>query len=151
MAGRRIGDNPLSEPMLTRFTDAYMRHWGWGCGGCGGWGVGGGRGRGRWVKYIYSEAQMSVPVVWVEICVFISVGCKVASTVNWWMIMSYRGHFVNEPIQWETTLHCSVVSGWLTSVTYMLTSYLTHCEKIAAFCRRHFQMHFLRWKCMNFA
>ena len=21
-----IGDNPLSEPMLTRFTDAYMRH-----------------------------------------------------------------------------------------------------------------------------
>ena len=23
---RRIGDRPLSEPMLTRFTDAYMRH-----------------------------------------------------------------------------------------------------------------------------
>ena len=28
MAWRRIGDKPLSEPMLTRFTDAYMRHWG---------------------------------------------------------------------------------------------------------------------------
>ena len=26
MAWRRIGDMPLSEPMLTRFTDAYMRH-----------------------------------------------------------------------------------------------------------------------------
>ena len=27
MALRRIGDEPLSEPMLTRFTDAYiMRH-----------------------------------------------------------------------------------------------------------------------------
>ena len=26
MAWRRIGDKPLSEPMLTRFTDAYMRH-----------------------------------------------------------------------------------------------------------------------------
>ena len=26
MAWRRIGDKPLSEPMLTRFIDAYMRH-----------------------------------------------------------------------------------------------------------------------------
>ena len=26
MAWRRIGDKPLSEPMLSRFTDAYMRH-----------------------------------------------------------------------------------------------------------------------------
>ena len=26
MALRRIGDKPLSEPMLTRFTDAYLRH-----------------------------------------------------------------------------------------------------------------------------
>ena len=26
MAWRRIGDKPLSEPMLTRFTDAYMRY-----------------------------------------------------------------------------------------------------------------------------
>ena len=26
MAWRRIGDKPLSELMLTRFTDAYMRH-----------------------------------------------------------------------------------------------------------------------------
>ena len=28
MAWRRIGDKPLSEPMLPRLTDAYMRHWG---------------------------------------------------------------------------------------------------------------------------
>ena len=28
MAWCRIGAKPLSEPMLTRFTDAYMRHWG---------------------------------------------------------------------------------------------------------------------------
>ena len=27
MAWRQIGDKPLSELMLTRFTDAYMRHW----------------------------------------------------------------------------------------------------------------------------
>ena len=26
MAWRRTGDKPLSEPMLTRFTDGYMRH-----------------------------------------------------------------------------------------------------------------------------
>ena len=26
MAWRRIGDKPLSEPVLTRFTDTYMRH-----------------------------------------------------------------------------------------------------------------------------
>ena len=26
MAWRRIGDKPLSEPMVTRFIDAYMRH-----------------------------------------------------------------------------------------------------------------------------
>ena len=26
MARRRIGDEPLSEPMLTRFIDAYRRH-----------------------------------------------------------------------------------------------------------------------------
>ena len=26
MAWRRIGDKPLSEPTLTRFTDAYVRH-----------------------------------------------------------------------------------------------------------------------------
>ena len=26
MAWRRIGDKPLSEPMLTRFSDAYMQH-----------------------------------------------------------------------------------------------------------------------------
>ena len=26
MAWRRTGDNPLSEQMLTQFTDAYMRH-----------------------------------------------------------------------------------------------------------------------------
>ena len=26
MAWRRIGDKPLSEPMLTRSTDAYMGH-----------------------------------------------------------------------------------------------------------------------------
>ena len=26
MAWRRIGDKPLSQPMLTRFTDAYIRH-----------------------------------------------------------------------------------------------------------------------------
>ena len=25
-AGRRIGDKSLAETMLTRFTDAYMRH-----------------------------------------------------------------------------------------------------------------------------
>ena len=28
MAWHRIGDKPLSEPMLTRFFDAYMRHYG---------------------------------------------------------------------------------------------------------------------------
>ena len=26
MAWRRIGDKPLSEPMVTRFTGAYMQH-----------------------------------------------------------------------------------------------------------------------------
>ena len=26
MACRRTGDKPLPEPMLTQFTDAYMRH-----------------------------------------------------------------------------------------------------------------------------
>ena len=26
MAWRRIGDNPLSEQMMTQFNDAYMRH-----------------------------------------------------------------------------------------------------------------------------
>ena len=26
MAWRRTGDKPLSEPMMTRFNDAYMRH-----------------------------------------------------------------------------------------------------------------------------
>ena len=26
MAWRRPGDKPLSEPMFTQFTDAYMRH-----------------------------------------------------------------------------------------------------------------------------
>ena len=26
MDWRRIGDKPLSQPMLTRYTDAYMRH-----------------------------------------------------------------------------------------------------------------------------
>ena len=26
MAWRRVGDKPLSEPMLTQFTDAYMWH-----------------------------------------------------------------------------------------------------------------------------
>ena len=26
MASRRAGDKPLSEPMLTQCTDAYMRH-----------------------------------------------------------------------------------------------------------------------------
>ena len=26
MAWRRLGDNPLSEPVLTLFTEAYMRH-----------------------------------------------------------------------------------------------------------------------------
>ena len=28
MAWGRIGDKPLSEPMLNQFTDAYMRHYG---------------------------------------------------------------------------------------------------------------------------
>ena len=28
MAWRRIGNMPLPEPMLTQFTDAYMRHQG---------------------------------------------------------------------------------------------------------------------------
>ena len=26
MALRQIGDKPLSQPLLTRFNDAYMRH-----------------------------------------------------------------------------------------------------------------------------
>ena len=26
MAWRRTGDKPLSEPMITQFNDAYMRH-----------------------------------------------------------------------------------------------------------------------------
>ena len=26
LAWRRTGDKPLPEPMLTQFTDAYMRH-----------------------------------------------------------------------------------------------------------------------------
>ena len=26
MAWRRIGDKPLPEPMMAKFTDAYMRH-----------------------------------------------------------------------------------------------------------------------------
>ena len=60
MARRRIGIKPLSEPMpiLSWFTDVYVRHWGvgvgggvgGGCGGCGGVGVcvcvGGGGGGG---------------------------------------------------------------------------------------------------------
>ena len=29
MAWRRLGDKPLSEPMLTRFTDAHMREMSW--------------------------------------------------------------------------------------------------------------------------
>ena len=32
MAWYRIGDKPLSELMVTRFTDAYMRHQGGGGG-----------------------------------------------------------------------------------------------------------------------
>ena len=28
MAWSRTGDKPLPVPMLTQFTDAYMRHWG---------------------------------------------------------------------------------------------------------------------------
>ena len=28
MAWRLIGNKPLYEPMLTQFTDPYMRHWG---------------------------------------------------------------------------------------------------------------------------
>ena len=28
MAWRRTGDKPLHEPMMTQFTDTYMRHWG---------------------------------------------------------------------------------------------------------------------------
>ena len=28
IAGHRPGDEPLSEPMLTQLTDAYMQHWG---------------------------------------------------------------------------------------------------------------------------
>ena len=36
MAWRRIGDKPLSEPMLTRFTDAYIRQGQGGGGGGGG-------------------------------------------------------------------------------------------------------------------
>ena len=39
MAWRRPGDKPLSEPMLTQFTDAYMRHKGVGVGGVGEGGV----------------------------------------------------------------------------------------------------------------
>ena len=39
MAWRRPGDKPLSEQMLTRFTEAYMWHLGGGGGvGVGGWG-----------------------------------------------------------------------------------------------------------------
>ena len=29
-AWRRIGDKPLSEPVITRFTDTYMRYYGGG-------------------------------------------------------------------------------------------------------------------------
>ena len=29
MAWRRTGDKPLSEPMMTQFNDAYMRHSAW--------------------------------------------------------------------------------------------------------------------------
>ena len=51
MARRCPGDKPFSEPILTQFTDAYMRHWrgvggGGGGGGGGGWGWGGGGGGG---------------------------------------------------------------------------------------------------------
>ena len=35
MAGRRSGDKPLSEPTLTRFTEAYVQH------------------RGRWVNAVF--------------------------------------------------------------------------------------------------
>ena len=28
MAWRRIGDKPLSEPMLPRYSEVYMRHYG---------------------------------------------------------------------------------------------------------------------------
>ena len=27
MAWRRTGDKPLPEPMMTQFSEAYMRHW----------------------------------------------------------------------------------------------------------------------------
>ena len=43
---RRIGDKSLSEPMLTRFTDAALGGWGVGVGGWGGGGGGGGVGGG---------------------------------------------------------------------------------------------------------
>ena len=32
MAWRRTGDKPLPEPMMTQFTNAYIRHQGWGWG-----------------------------------------------------------------------------------------------------------------------
>ena len=39
MARRRPGNKPLSEPMLTQFTEAYMRH------------------NGRWIKVKESKNQ----------------------------------------------------------------------------------------------
>ena len=44
MVWRHKGDKPLSEPVLTRFTEAFLRHLGVGVGGGGGfffWGGGG--------------------------------------------------------------------------------------------------------------
>ena len=32
MAWHRTGDQPLYEPMLTQFIEAYIRYWGWGWG-----------------------------------------------------------------------------------------------------------------------
>ena len=66
-------------------------------------------------------------------------------------------HFVHTPSQWETTLHCNVVSHWLGACTARSLGPSQNCLWVAytvinawtkwlTFCRWHLQVHFLHWR-----
>ena len=64
------------------------------------------------------------PVVWFQWCTecfnqFLNSWCKYTFSLDILSLMfwAFRDHFVNAPSQWETMLHCNVISHWLDAFT----------------------------------
>ena len=79
---------------------------------------------------------------WLAFCVLI-----LTNKISWPLYL-----FLSIYIYWNLLIICSILTSWFNTYNGTVTSTVWHIEaktKWTPFGRRHFEVHFLEWKCLN--